>query len=57
MKFVELDLVTESPGTTALLPNAACHELPLAAGTRFDPDVVTAALHLLQFRRQTGRSA
>ncbi len=53
--FVEL--VTESPDAPTLLPNDACHELSLAAGTRFDPAVVNAILHVLHFRRQTGRSA
>jgi HD-GYP domain-containing protein (c-di-GMP phosphodiesterase class II) len=49
--------MTESPMQPAALPYDACHELSLAAGTRFDPDVVTATLHLLRVRQRTNRSA
>jgi response regulator RpfG family c-di-GMP phosphodiesterase len=52
-----VDLVTESPERAAVLPYDACHELSLAAGTRFDPDVVAATLHLLRVRQRTNRSA
>ena len=52
-----INLMTESPMQPAALPYDACHELSLAAGTRFDPDVVTATLHLLRVRQLTNRSA
>lgn len=52
-----IDLVTESPMQPAALPYDACHELSLAAGTRFDPEVVAATLHLLRVRQRTNRSA
>jgi HD-GYP domain-containing protein (c-di-GMP phosphodiesterase class II) len=52
-----VDSMTESPTRTNVLANDACHELLLYSGTRFDPDVVTATLHLLRFRRRTNRSA
>jgi HD-GYP domain-containing protein (c-di-GMP phosphodiesterase class II) len=49
--------VTDSPLRAAARPDDACHELLLAAGTRFDPDVVAATLHLLRVRQRTNRSA
>jgi len=52
-----VDLMTETPTRAVVLPNDACHELSLAAGTRFDPDVVAATLHLLRVRQRTNRSA
>lgn len=45
-------LVTESEHFEAMLPNDACRELAVRAGTEFDPEVVTAALHLLNFRQR-----
>jgi HD-GYP domain-containing protein (c-di-GMP phosphodiesterase class II) len=47
-----VDLVTATPQLEALLPNDACRELAVRAGTEFDPDVVTATLHLLRFRQR-----
>jgi response regulator RpfG family c-di-GMP phosphodiesterase len=52
-----VDLITESPAREAVLPNTACRKLAAAAGTQFDPRVVTATLQLLQFRQRTNRSA
>jgi HD-GYP domain-containing protein (c-di-GMP phosphodiesterase class II) len=52
-----VDLVTGSPSRAAILPYDACHELSLGAGTRFDPEVVAATLHLLRVRQRTNRSA
>jgi HD-GYP domain-containing protein (c-di-GMP phosphodiesterase class II) len=52
-----VDLVTGSPAREAMLPNAACHEIALRSGSEFDPDVVTATLHLLRYRQRTHRSA
>lgn len=52
-----VDLVTDSPARAAVLPYDACHELSLGAGSRFDPEVVTATLHLLRVRQRTNRSA
>jgi HD-GYP domain-containing protein (c-di-GMP phosphodiesterase class II) len=52
-----VDLITESPAHEAVLPNTACRKLAAAAGTQFDPRVVTATLRLLQFRQRTNRSA
>lgn len=51
-----VDLVTASSPFEAMLPNDACRELAVRAGTEFDPDVVTATLHLLHFRQRV-RSA
>jgi response regulator RpfG family c-di-GMP phosphodiesterase len=53
--FVEL--VNGSAAREAMLPNAACHELAVRSGSEFDPDVVTATLHLLRYRQRTHRSA
>lgn len=47
-----VDLVTATPQFEAMLPNDACRELAVRAGTEFDPDVVTATLHLLLFRQR-----
>jgi HD-GYP domain-containing protein (c-di-GMP phosphodiesterase class II) len=52
-----VDLVTDSPARAAVLPYDACHELSLSAGSRFDPEVVAATLHLLRVRQRTNRSA
>jgi HD-GYP domain-containing protein (c-di-GMP phosphodiesterase class II) len=52
-----IDLVTDSPARAAVLPYDACHELSLAVGSRFDPEVVAATLHLLRVRQRTNRSA
>jgi HD-GYP domain-containing protein (c-di-GMP phosphodiesterase class II) len=52
-----VDLVTGSPARNAMLPNAACHDIALRAGSEFDPEVVTATLHLLRYRQRTHRSA
>jgi HD-GYP domain-containing protein (c-di-GMP phosphodiesterase class II) len=52
-----VDLITESPAREAVLPNTACRKIAAAAGTQFDPRVVTATLQLLQFRQRTNRSA
>jgi response regulator RpfG family c-di-GMP phosphodiesterase len=52
-----VDLVMGSARTKERLPDEACTELTARAGSEFDPDVVTAALHVLQFRRRTNRSA
>jgi HD-GYP domain-containing protein (c-di-GMP phosphodiesterase class II) len=54
-EFVEL--VSGSPGREAMLPNTACHEIALRAGSEFDHEVVTATLHLLRYRQRTHRSA
>ena len=51
-----VDMVTATPQFEAMLPYDACRELAVRAGTEFDPDVVTATLHLLHFR-QRRRSA
>jgi HD-GYP domain-containing protein (c-di-GMP phosphodiesterase class II) len=40
-----------------LLPDEACAEIAERSGTEFDPGIVTVALHVLQFRRRTTRSA
>jgi hypothetical protein len=40
-----------------MLPHDACRELALDAGTKFDPEIVTATLHLLRYRQRTHRSA
>jgi response regulator RpfG family c-di-GMP phosphodiesterase len=53
--FVEC--LTETSRHKAMLPHDACHELAQHAGTKFDPAVVTALLHLLHFRQQANRSA
>jgi HD-GYP domain-containing protein (c-di-GMP phosphodiesterase class II) len=53
--FVEL--VMAPPRAKSMLPDEACTELAERSGSEFDPDVVTAALRLLQFRRRTNRSA
>ena len=53
--FVEL--VTETSRHKAMSPDDACHELAAHAGSKFDPDVVTATLHLLRYRQRTSRSA
>jgi HD-GYP domain-containing protein (c-di-GMP phosphodiesterase class II) len=45
-------LCTESDHIEPMLPNDACRELAVRAGTEFDPNVVTAALHLLNFRQR-----
>jgi HD-GYP domain-containing protein (c-di-GMP phosphodiesterase class II) len=47
-----VDMVTETPHYEAMLPNDACRDLAVRAGTEFDPDVVTATLHLLRFRQR-----
>ncbi len=47
-----VDLVTASSPFEAMLPNDACRELAVRAGTEFDPNVVTATLHLLHFRQR-----
>ena len=47
-----VDLITASAQFEAMLPNDACRELAVRAGTEFDPDVVTATLHLLHFRQR-----
>lgn len=47
-----VDMVTATPQFEAMLPNDACRELAVRAGTEFDPDVVTATLHLLHFRQR-----
>ena len=47
-----VDLVTPSSPFEAMLPNDACRELAVRAGTEFDPNVVTATLHLLNFRQR-----
>jgi len=52
-----VDLVTGSSAHEAMLPNAACHELALRSGSEFDPDVISATLHLLRYRQRTHRSA
>jgi HD-GYP domain-containing protein (c-di-GMP phosphodiesterase class II) len=52
-----VDLTTESSGRPAALANDACHELSRSAGSRFDPEVVAATLHLLRVRQRTNRSA
>jgi response regulator RpfG family c-di-GMP phosphodiesterase len=52
-----VDLMTESPLHAPVLPYDACHELALAAGTRFDPEVVAAVLQVLRVRQRTNRSA
>lgn len=52
-----VDFVMGSARTKERLPSEACAELAARAGTEFDPDVVSAALHVLQFRRRTNRSA
>jgi HD-GYP domain-containing protein (c-di-GMP phosphodiesterase class II) len=52
-----VDLVTEGPQGEAMLPHDACRELALDAGTKFDPEIVTATLHLLRYRQRTHRSA
>ncbi len=52
-----VDLVSESPVHEAFLPNRACHQISLASGTQFDPDVVNATMHLLRYRQRTRRSA
>jgi response regulator RpfG family c-di-GMP phosphodiesterase len=53
--FVEL--VTGTPQLEAMLPQNACRELALRSGTAFDPEVVTATMHLLRFRQRASRSA
>jgi HD-GYP domain-containing protein (c-di-GMP phosphodiesterase class II) len=52
-----VDLVTPSSQFETKLPHDACRELALRAGSEFDPDVVTATLHLLRYRQRTHRSA
>jgi HD-GYP domain-containing protein (c-di-GMP phosphodiesterase class II) len=52
-----VDIITDAPQFKATLPNDACHELVRLTGTQFDPNVVTATLHLLRFRQRTNRSA
>jgi HD-GYP domain-containing protein (c-di-GMP phosphodiesterase class II) len=47
-----VDLVTPSSPFEAMLPNDACRELAVRAGTEFDPTVVSATLHLLNFRQR-----
>ena len=48
-----VDMITAAtPRLEAMLPNDACRELAVRAGTEFDPDVVTATLHLLNFRQR-----
>jgi HD-GYP domain-containing protein (c-di-GMP phosphodiesterase class II) len=47
-----VNLVTGASHFKAMLPNDACRELAVRAGTEFDPDVVTATLHLLRFRQR-----
>jgi HD-GYP domain-containing protein (c-di-GMP phosphodiesterase class II) len=51
------DRVMAGTRAEALPPDEACSELASGAGSAFDPAVVTATLHLLQFRRRTNRSA
>jgi response regulator RpfG family c-di-GMP phosphodiesterase len=52
-----VDLITETPRRQALSPHDACDELAAGVRTSFDPDVITATLHLLRYRQRTTRSA
>jgi response regulator RpfG family c-di-GMP phosphodiesterase len=52
-----VDMVTESGSREAVLPATACRKLAVAAGTQFDPSVVSATHQLLRFRQRTNRSA
>ena len=52
-----VDFISASSHLGTMLPHDACRELALRAGTEFDPDVVSATLHLLRFRQRTNRSA
>lgn len=53
--FVEL--VTGCDRQEPIAPTMACRKLAAAAGTRFDPRIVSATLTLLRFRQRTNRSA
>jgi HD-GYP domain-containing protein (c-di-GMP phosphodiesterase class II) len=52
-----IDLITETSRHKAISPQDACEELAGHTGSKFDPDVVTATLHLLHYRQRTNRSA
>jgi response regulator RpfG family c-di-GMP phosphodiesterase len=52
-----IDLVSDTSRHKAMAPDEACREIAHHAGTKFDPAVVSATLHLLRYRQRTSRSA